>query len=62
MEKDLSHRIRDAMIEGHLDMVKRLVRYMSFKNETPPKKLTEGMSERGDRCYYATRQDQGPLR
>ena len=56
MEKDLAHRIRDAKMEGHLDMAKRLVRYMFFPNKTnldklgknrdPVMKLTEGKSER----------------
>ena len=56
MEKDLAHRIRDAKMEEHLDMAKRLVRYMFFPNKTnldklgknrdPVMKLTEGKSER----------------
>ncbi len=56
MEKDLAHRIRGAKMEKHLDMAKRLVRYIFFQNETNLKKLgknrdvvmklTEGMSER----------------
>ena len=69
-EKDLAHRIRDAKMEKHLDMAKRLVKYMFFQNETNLKKLgknrdavmklTEGRSER-DRCYHAG-QDQEHLR
>ncbi|AKA47732.1 hypothetical protein IX51_00005 [uncultured archaeon] len=56
IEKDLAHRIADAKMEGHLDMAKRLVKYMFFQNRTNLKKLgknrdavlklTEGMSER----------------
>ncbi len=56
IEKDLAHRIKDARMEEHLDMAKRLVRYMFFQNETNLKKLgknmdavlalTEGMSEK----------------
>ncbi len=30
IEKDLAHRIRDAKMEEHLDMAKRLARYMFF--------------------------------
>ena len=56
IEKDLAHRIADAKMEGHLDMAKRLVKYMFFqnkanlnklgKNRDAVLKLTEGMSER----------------
>ncbi len=55
-EKDLPHWIKDAKMEEHLDMAKRLARYMFFQNETNLKKpgknrdavmkLTEGMSEK----------------
>ena len=56
IEKDLAHRIRDAKMEEHLDMAKKLIKYMFFQNETNLKKpgknrdaivkLTEGMSEK----------------
>ena len=56
IEKYLAHRIADAKMEGHLDMAKRLVKYMFFQNKTnldklgknrdAVLKLTEGMSER----------------
>ncbi len=56
IEKDLAHRIKDAKMEEHLDMAKRLVKYMFFQNEInlkklgrnsePIRKLTEGRSER----------------
>ncbi len=56
IEKDLAHRIKDAGMEEHLDMAKRLVRYMFFpgetnlyklgKNSDPVRKLTEGRSEK----------------
>ena len=56
IEKYLAHRIADAKMEGHLDMAKRLVKYMFFqnkanldklgKNRDAVLKLTEGMSER----------------
>ncbi len=39
IEKDLAHRIRDAKMEEHLDMAKRLARYMFFQNKTNLKKL-----------------------
>jgi transposase-like protein len=34
IEKDLAHRIKDAKMEDHLDMAKRLIRYMFFQNMT----------------------------
>ncbi len=56
IEKDLAHRIRDARMEEHLDMAKKLIKYMFFQNETNLKKLgknrdavvklTDGMSEK----------------
>ena len=39
IEKDLAHRIRDAKMEEHLDMAKKLIKYMFFQNETNLKKL-----------------------
>ena len=52
IEKDLARRISDAKMEGHLDMAKRLVKYMFFPNKTnldknrdAVMKLTEGKSE-----------------
>ena len=41
IEKDLAHRIRDAKMEEHLDMARRLIKYMFFQNETNLKKLGE---------------------
>jgi len=56
IEKDLAHRIKDAGMEDHLDMAKRLVKYMFFpgetnlyklgKNSEPIRKLTEGRGEK----------------
>ncbi len=39
IEKDLAHRIRDAKMEEHLDMARRLARYMFFQKKTNLKKL-----------------------
>ena len=39
IKKYLAHRIRDAKMEEHLDMAKKLIKYMFFQNETNLKKL-----------------------
>ena len=56
IEKDLAHMIKDARMGEHLDIAKRLVKYVFFPNETnfyklgknsdPVRKLTEGRSEK----------------
>ncbi len=43
IEKDLPHWIKDAKMEEHLDMAKRLARYMFFQNETNLKKPGKNM-------------------
>ena len=55
MEKDLAHKIADAKMEDHLDMAKRLIKYMFFQNKSnmdklgmnkyAVEKITEGMNE-----------------
>ena len=55
MEKDLAHKIADAKMEDHLDMAKRLIKYMFFQNKAnidklgmnkyAVEKITEGMNE-----------------
>lgn len=56
IKKDLAHRIKDAWVEEHLDMARRLAKYMFFpsgtnlyklgKNCDLVRKLTEGRSEK----------------
>ena len=55
IEKDLAHKIADAKMEVHLDMAKRLIKYMFFQNKAnmdklginreAVEKITEGMKD-----------------
>ena len=56
MEKDLAHKIADAKMEDHLNMAKRLIKYIFFQNKSnmdklginreAVEKITEGMNEK----------------
>ena len=56
MEKDPAHKIADVKMEDHLNMAKRLIKYMFFQNKSnmdklginreAVEKITEGMNEK----------------